>query len=64
MHEKVQAFWEHSWKPSQRREIAALKASGATVRVVEMQGAPHLCFIRPKDQALVTATIMGFLSGW
>ncbi len=63
MREKAQAFWDQTWKPYQRREIAELKTSGATVRVVEMQGAPHLCFIRPQDQALVAATIKGFLSG-
>lgn len=63
MREKAQAFWDQSWKPYQRREIDALKTSGATVRVVEMQGVPHLCFIRPQDQAVVVATIKGFLSG-
>jgi pimeloyl-ACP methyl ester carboxylesterase len=60
---KAQTFWNDSWIPYQRREIEKLKSSGATVRIVEMQGVPHLCFIRPQDQALVVATIKGFLSG-
>jgi pimeloyl-ACP methyl ester carboxylesterase len=63
LRKKAQAFWDQSWKPYQRHEIEKLKSSGATVRVVEMQGVQHLCFIRPQDQAVVVATIKGFLSG-
>ena len=57
------AYWKSRFLPEVRRQIAALRRTRPSARIVDLPGAPHLCFIRQQDVAIIEREMKRFLEG-